>query len=161
MDDGKNLILLRTAIFLLKDFNRLLVSWSTHGGHGKRRSFQWTLCRRILREDKTELKTTLMGETFLPVLRVTLFICPQFLMTLIKGSLLKGNENLKCSYTTCTCHIFTSIVLKRPFHIDDAFKRSDLIWVFLCVKIFNRGNCLFFVLLKHSLVTKLKINKRK
>ena len=25
MDDGKNLILLRTAIFLLKDFNRLLV----------------------------------------------------------------------------------------------------------------------------------------
>ena len=27
MDDGKNLIILRTAIFLLKDFNRLLV-WS-------------------------------------------------------------------------------------------------------------------------------------
>ena len=25
MDDGKNLILLRTAIFLVKDFNRLLV----------------------------------------------------------------------------------------------------------------------------------------
>ena len=25
MDDGKNLILLRTAVFLLKDFNRLLV----------------------------------------------------------------------------------------------------------------------------------------
>ena len=68
------------------------------------------------------------------VLRVTLFMCAQFLMTVIKDSLLKGKVNLKCSYTTCTCHIFTLIVLKRPFHIDDFFKRSDKFF-FLCQNI--------------------------
>ena len=66
--------------------NSVVHGWSAHGGHGTRRSFQWKLCRRILRQDKTELKTTLRRETFLPK---TLFIYAQFLITLIKDSLLK------------------------------------------------------------------------